>query len=290
MLTRSPTICFVHEEGDQPSTRWFLYPAQHLESASTCTLTALERGCEPDADIYVVERALWRVPIERLRAKRKRIFGWLDDAVWLMPILTPQALAWNVRWPEYIRLMGQVDGMICPSRLLAADLGALTTTPTHYIPNYHDFPRQEHGKRDLGVVGWGGSYLHWVSWRDSSAYKLIPPDFRVEIIDHYLVAEMLKPYNKVKLVPALAFEDYLRHVANWDSYVIPMAGAYDQRRSWIKVLEAAYCGTETMLFGDTALPYADCPDVAFIGMGKEWAEEQRITRHLDEWTGVLFNG
>jgi hypothetical protein len=288
---QAPSVCFVYEEGDQPSTRWFLYPARHL-SASTCTFAALEHGYEPDADIYVVERALWRTPIERLRAKYKRIFGWLDDAVWLMPIQTPQAEAWNIRWPEYIRLMGQVDGMICPSRLLAADLGGLTTTPTHYIPNYHDFPVIAAGEHDPELAGWGGSYFHWTSWRDSGAYKQIPSHLRVEIIDNFLVAEMLKPYNEVELVPALEFSAYLARVATWGFYVIPMAGAYDARRSWIKFLEAAYAQTSIILMGDKPTPaYADCPwHIRGLVERAQWAEAQRITHHLEEWIGVLLDG
>jgi hypothetical protein len=289
MPTNSLAVCFVHEEFYQPSTRWFLYPARHLESASSCTFTELERGQEPDAAVYVVERALWRVPFERLHSKRKRIFGWLDDAVWQMPLQSPQAELWRGRWPDYIQLLAKVAGMICPSRLLAEDIGQLTTTPVHYIPNYHDFPVVAAGVHDRGVVGWGGSYLHWISWRDSGAYKLIPPDLTVEIIDHYIVAQMIKPFNKVKLLPTLAFADYLRHVVNWDAYVIPLAGDYDLRRSWIKVLEAAYCGTPVMAFGMLG-PYADCPLAAFVGTGQEWAEAQRITQHLDEWKGVLFDG
>jgi len=289
---RPPSICFVYEEGDQPSTRWFLYPARYLESASTCTFAALEAGYEPNADIYVVERALWRVPIERLRSKRKRIFGWLDDAVWLMPILTPQAEAWQQRWSEYIQLMGQVDGMICPSRLLAADLRRLTNTPIHHIPNYHDFPVVPTDQHDLNLAGWGGSYLHWTSWRDSGAYRKIPSHLRVEIIDNFLVAEMLKPYNEVTLIPVLDFTAYLTRVATWGFYVIPMAGAYDARRSWIKFLEAAYTMTSVILMGDKATPaYADCPlEERSLEELARWAEAQRITQHLDEWTGVLFDG
>jgi hypothetical protein len=296
-LVHSPSVCFVYEEGDQPSTRWFLYPARFLASAGTCTFAALEHGYEPDADIYVVERALWRTPIERLRAKRRRIFGWLDDAVWLMPIQTPQSEAWKQRWPEYIRLMDQVDGMICPSRLLATDLAALTTTPTHYIPNYHDFPVIAPSEHDLELAGWGGSYFHWTSWRDSGAYKQVPSHLRVEIIDNFLVAEMLRPYNQVELVPALEFGAYLERIATWGFYVIPMAGAYDARRSWIKFLEAAYVGTSVCFMGDHDLEghepvaYADCPSRR-IGIASlvQWAEAQRITHHLDEWIGVLFDG
>jgi len=292
MLTRAPSVCFVHEDGNQPSTRWFLYPARHLESASTCTFAELEAGHEPDADVYVVERSLWRVPIERLRARRKRLFAWLDDAVWLLPILTPQAEAWRARWPEYLRLLDRIDGVICPSALLAADMGRFTHTTTHYIPNYHDFPVIPEGRHALDVAGWGGSYFHWTSWRDSGAYRNIPTHLKVEIIDHSLVAEMIRPYNEVKLWPCLDFEAYLQRVAEWGFYLIPMMGAYDARRSWIKFLEAAYVMTSVRLMGDTATPaYADCPlDMLSIEKLARWAEAQRITQHLAEWRGVLFDG
>jgi hypothetical protein len=239
----------------------------------------------------VIERALWRVPIARLRAQRRRILAWLDDAVWMMPISVPSAEAWRVRWPAYVRSLGQIDGVICPSRRLASDIGKLTSTPTHFIPNYHDFPLIPEGAHDLGVAGWGGSYLHWTSWRDSGAFRQIPKHLRVEIIDHFLVAEMLRPYNQVVALPPMSIEAYLQRVASWGFYVIPLAGPYDARRSWIKFLEAAYVGTSPILFNPEEIQiYADCPQQLGIESQMRWAEEQRITRHLDEWRGVIYHG
>ena len=249
-------------------------------------------GREPDAAVYVIERVLWRVPIERLRARHKRILVWLDDAVWLMPIQIPSAEAWKARWPAYVRSLGQIDGVICPSHLLAQDIGKLTSTPTHFIPNYHDFPFIPEGEHNLGVAGWGGSYFHWTSWRDSGAYMQVPGHLRIEIIDHAMVAEMLRPYNhQVLALPALDFEAYLRRVATWGFYMIPLAGEYDARRSWIKFLEAAYVGASPILFDpEETQVYADCPQQSGIENQRRWAEAQRITHHLDEWRGVIYHG
>jgi hypothetical protein len=280
-------ICFVHVSTELPSTRWFLYPAPHL-GASSCTVAELQAGLEPNADIYVVQHDLLAIPFARLRSRHKRIFLWLDDAIWMYPIKTIPGDRIAQLWPSYQLALPLVDGAICPSRLLAQDIGKFAHVPTFYIPNYHDFPSLDACvERDPDLVGWGGSYFHLVSWRDSGAYKCIPKSFHVEIIDHHLVAEMIRPFNEVTLLPCLAFEAYLRRVQTWAFYVLPLAGGYDLRRSWIKVLEAAYCGTPVLPFGVNLATYVECPHEAWSGTGQDWAEDQRITHHLEAWKGVL---
>ena len=98
-------------------------------------------------------------------------------------------------------------------------------------------------------------------------------------------------------MPTLEFTAYLERVATWGFYVIPMAGAYDAHRSWIKFLEAVYVGTSVFFTGTHDLEgheppaYADCPS-RMLGSANlmRWAEEQRITHHLDEWIGVFSHG
>ena len=132
------------------------------------------------------------------------------------------------------------------------------------------------GHNGVPLVGWAGSLQHVVSWRESGMWSRVPENCVVEVMDHMQVFMALKPYVMARFIPyAITVQAYLERVATWDAYLIPMAGEYDRRKSWVKALDACYAGVPWISDGDVdAEVYRDVP----FGKSLEWLK--------DGWTGL----
>lgn len=270
------------------------YPAVEADWP-ICKTAEADAGFEPDADVYVVQLTLIKPPIRRWHAKGKGVFVWLDDAFWMMPIRSKPQETWSRAWPDVCEWLGEVDGIIVPSRVLAQDM--LEYNPNVcFIPNYHRFfdgISRQWPKGD-NLIGYGGSYYHWASWRDTRCWEVLPGRAWCNIVGMPMLASMIEHYRKdlrVQRSDLQKPDDYLMLVGHWKWQPIPCHGEYDRRRSWIKALESLFVGTAWTGFGNAVEDvYGAVPELV---QGRdpteamEWARRQHIRYHLDEWKGVL---
>lgn len=300
MKGKETKVCFVVTDSESPSTRWFLYAGRAL-GAKISTFYALGEGAHSDCDVYVLERETWRFPFQRLG--RARVLAWLDDAYHLMPSIAHNVRYWQDMLPMFRRCLRKCDGVIAPNPHLLADY-AEYVPEAYLIPNYHNFPKlPDDIERKKDLIGWGGSWAHWPSWRDTGLHLYLPKEYAVQICGSKPVWYMAQMYHpNVEFVADQHMPGYLKTQATWNAALIPVSGEYDKRRSWVKAVEAAYSGTPWCAVGDVAdLLYGNCqggvtyPDPtrleSFLGKeipsGQSWAESLRITNHLDEWWAAL---
>jgi hypothetical protein len=286
--------CFVVAGGEQPSSRWMSYPA--VEAGwPICKTSDADTGFEPDADVYVVQLTIIKPPIRRWHAQGKGVFLWIDDALWMMPYRTKQQEIWAKAWPDVCQWLREVDGVIAPSPVLAEDMYKYNRNSS-YIPNYHgyhDLNWTGHW-RDRKLVGYGGSFFHWISWRDTRCWLHLPYASTCNIVALPQLASAIADYRPdIKVVREDKQDplDYLILMSHWSWQPIPAHGEYDRRRSWIKALEALLVGTAWTGYGNAVDDvYAHMPSLEpgqDPGEAMQWADEQHIRYHLDEWRGVL---
>jgi hypothetical protein len=284
--------CFVVAGWDQPSSHWMTHAAKRL-GWPICTVAQAGGGEEPEAEVYVVQMTQVPPPTRRWQTRGKGVFLWLDDALWLMPDFTKPAKMWQGLWPEVLHWLAEVDGVIAPSQVLADDLSRWNRN-VNFIPNYHAYdealiPQVARTK----LIGYAGSLYHWLSWRDTRAWETLPKGAGMVIVDLAMLAsaiELARPDLRVTRTGRLDTYDYLGQLASWRYEPIPMHGAYDLRRSWIKALECCLVGTPWQPIGNACeavyagVPNYEQPDT---NLAKVWARQQHIQYHLDEWKGVL---
>lgn len=297
-----PHIQFVLSDMPQPSSRWLGYAAAGLGrldaiSASSCTFRALPR-LAAKSDILVVEHNL---PLALARGARgTRVFLWLDDALWCVPGDGEHARQLRALWHGIVHNRRELAGIITPSASMAAELRQrLPGIAVRHIPNYHDFeevPAAQRGSR----VGWGGSNYHVTSWRGTAdIWRSALASYALDIVGNPQVAQMLRDAGvSVEECLALAFPEYLARMATWLAALVVVHGEYDRYRSWIKALEACWCGVPWWGMGDQVenvyygvpgrvldLRYASNVDGRKL---HKWAGKQRIDLHTSEWTRFLL--
>jgi hypothetical protein len=116
------------------------------------------------------------------------------------------------------------------------------------VPNYIDLEKYQSLERQLhdGVwIGWGGSLSHLQSFTGSGILTALKrvcrarPQVKVLIhgSDRQLFEQLPLPPEQKVLHPWVAYAEWPRRLVNFDIGLAPLHGAYDERRSWIKVLE-----------------------------------------------------
>ncbi|MBI3763257.1 MAG: hypothetical protein HY260_15535 [Chloroflexi bacterium] len=220
--------------------------------------------CDP-ADVIVVQRNLVGpvlTALQHWKARDKTVIADFDDAYNLMP-------ATNVAYRFWVEgIAARPDGReekidplplaqfkwglrlahaaTVPSKRLADDWRAYADM--HYVPNYIDLEKYQNvaaAPRDGIVLGWGGSLSHLQSFTGSSILAALKrvcrarPQMKVmicgndrRIFDHL----PLPPAQKI-LRPWVPYAEWPRRLAEFDIGLAPLFGQYDERRSWIKVLE-----------------------------------------------------
>jgi glycosyltransferase involved in cell wall biosynthesis len=132
-----------------------------------------------------------------------------------------------------------------PSAQLAEDWRSYTET--YYLPNYMELDRylevipQPH--EDV-IIGWGGSLSHVQSFVDSGVLTALKtvckarPNVKVMICGDERVYQLLQvPANQKIFQPWVSYKEWPQQLAYYDIGIAPLCGAYDQRRSWIKIME-----------------------------------------------------
>jgi glycosyltransferase involved in cell wall biosynthesis len=168
------------------------------------------------------------------------------------------------------RMVGAVSS---PSHLILDDWRPYGVR-TYWLPNYLEEKRyvgwKSRNESGMVTIGGGGSLTHLHSWKDSGLAEAINqlaaenPKVAVTLAGDERQMKLLKlrPSQRVVLgwVPP---SQYAQSVSRFDIAVVPLAGEYDRRRSWIKYAEYAVMGVPWI--GTDSDPNRDLP---FDGCGR----------------------
>jgi glycosyltransferase involved in cell wall biosynthesis len=229
-----------------------------------------------DADIIILQRNIFGPIVNKvsyLRAMGKTVLVDLDDAYHLMTSetgLEDQSGFWHmgivtrdgkkttinptpITFLEWgVKLAGAVG---TPSKVLCQDWVKFGVR-TYYLPNYVDLrfypldkrpPYKEPGKI---YIGGGGSLGHRLSWTKSGVQealvRLLGENHNVTLVwtGDEKIQTFFKDIRPSQRVPMgwIPYASYARSLSILDLGIIPLAGEYDRRRSYIKPLEYATMG------------------------------------------------
>lgn len=247
------------------------------------------------ADVVVIERLLVRplhIVIKWLRAIGKQVWCTFDDAYHLMPAGVGDAFktwrggndALNGRGDilgEFREGLKLCTGALVPSKVLQEDY-------RRYNPNIQFVPNFLYGKLwenlppkdpDNIIIGWGGSSGHYESIRDSGIVPALGQLCRkyprmyvhLQSSDQRILALFNKMGVRYRAFDWVKFEDWPKVVATFTVGIIPVSGAYDDRRSNLKQLENSIAGVPWV--ATNAPPYWDYRTGGILISNKpsEWA-------------------
>jgi hypothetical protein len=138
-----------------------------------------------------------------------------------------------------------VHAATVPSTALANDWSEYA--PFYYLPNFIEVERYSQAlpqAHDNVIIGWGGSLSHLQSFQGSGILTALKnvcerrPKAKVMICGDKRVYNLLPlPEDQKIYQPYVEAADWPHQLAKFDIGLAPLCGPYDQRRSWIKVLE-----------------------------------------------------
>lgn len=250
------------------------------------------------ADLLIVQRNLFGATLQKIayyKALGKAVVVDFDDAYHQMGLDTgsPSSEFWHngfvsvnsagqkqlldppplrqIEWGA--KLAGAVSS---PSQVILDDWNKLLGVKTYWLPNYiepwlyqfHDVYR-DHGEI---YIGGGGSMSHLKSWQRSGAVealiRLMRADKRVHVVvaGDERVAKLYRgaPPSRIHKKAWLPYALYSRSLSYLDIGLLPLAGEYDMRRSWIKPVE-------------------------YSAMGIPWVGSNYPSNHLEFGSGVLVD-
>lgn len=237
---------------------------------------AAQYACE-DADVIVLQRGAmpdtWAA-LEHWRQRGKVVLADIDDGYPQITAEHPAFEFWHrgiVRGhdgavvnqlprpaiQEMAAGLARVRGLTAPNRLILADWAEVVGVPGQYVPNYLPTRPYLAAKRTRGPdmdgtvwVAWGGSAGHFGSFRDSGVLYALArviakrPHVRFVMMgaDLRILASLpLKDSQKINL-HWRPYAEWPGRLVNFDVGLIPVAGAFDARRSWLKPLEYSLAG------------------------------------------------
>ena len=163
----------------------------------------------------------------------------------------------TLRW--YVKLVGSVSS---PSQVICDDWSSLVKT--YLVPNYLDgniYHRYDvHRETGKLYIGWGGSATHLNSWIGSGASEAlfqITKEFKNVIVllggDERVLSYVKVPDNRRVKLGWVNMALWPMNLSRFDIGLAPLFGAYDDRRSSLKVLEFLMMGIPSLV--SDALPY-----------------------------------
>ena len=270
-----------------------------------------QAACE-EADVIVVQRNAFGPVLQAMqywKARDKTVILDFDDAYHLIP---PQAKNYAF-WIEGRLIQCGPDGTpipipiqpppltqfqwglqlahaaTTPSRLLAADWQAQTHTPIYHLPNYLDLPRYLNirpSPHEGIVIGWGGSLSHLHSFTESGILKALRriclrrPRVHILICGDARIFQALNvPKEQKHFLPWTTPDSWPQYLSKFDIGIAPLQGAYDQRRSWIKVLE--YMIMKVPWVASQGAPYNDLKDFGTLVHNEPYAWENALLEIID---------
>jgi hypothetical protein len=243
--------------------------------------TDIVNQCLDICEVIVIERLLVSntiTPVIDLEAQGRVVIADVDDAYNLMPKTVPTHKFWhdgiikvpdrqgNVREAKMIVSpkdqlewgMKLVHAVTTPSKVLVKDWLRYRDDVYHapnYIPTmmylkHKKFKGRTDDERETKfIIGWGGSWTHIESWKDSGVIDALRDVCKKRKNVVIRIAGGDKRVAEAIDIPARvfpeAFVDYDKWppvFAGWDLGLVPLAGEYDNRRSWIKSLEYTLMG------------------------------------------------
>ncbi|MFZ5809924.1 MAG: glycosyltransferase [Chloroflexota bacterium] len=232
------------------------------------------------ADVLVVERNLFGpvlTAIQYWKARDKVIIADFDDAYTCMHPTNLNYRFWaegfqretgvKIDPPPLTQFkwgLRLVHAATVPSRRLADDWR--TYTEVYYLPNYIDLNMYQNSQTQTHegvIIGWGGSMSHYQSFMESGVAEALRrvckarPQVRVMICgnDGRIGRDLDLPTNQLIVQPWVPYSEWPSVLANFDIGLAPLFGEYDERRSWIKVLE--YMVMKIPWVASDGPPYSD---------------------------------
>lgn len=291
-----------------------LHSAQLLDIVAFAQNTPSAQQLCTWADVIVIQRNLFGPvlnAIQRWKARDKIVIADFDDAYDLMPpgaknfefwvhgrravndqaqktayeVIDPSPLT-QFRWG--LRL---VHAATMPSLQLVEDWKALSNA--FYLPNYIEtenyletVPRPHEGL----VIGWGGSLTHLQSFTESGLLPALRnlcrarPQVRVQICGDERVFALLDiPAAQKQFQPWVSYAQWPQQLATFDIGIAPLCGPYDQRRSWIKVME--YMLMKIPWIASDGPAYRSLRSYGWLVQNKAAAWERILFDMVDHLTG-----
>lgn len=217
------------------------------------------------ADIIVVQRNLFGpvlAAIQHWKARDKTIIADFDDAYhlmhpsnsaykfWMEGVITAEGKPVQKMDPPPLTQfkwgLRLAHAAAVPSKRLADDWQSYTEMM--YVPNYIDLEQYKNITAEPHegiVIGWGGSMSHLQSFTGSGVAAALKrvckarPQVKVLICgnDRRILEYLPIPPEQKLYHPWVPHNEWPRVLAKMDIGLAPLHGAYDERRSWIKVLE-----------------------------------------------------
>ncbi|GAB4479687.1 MAG: hypothetical protein Kow0088_20830 [Anaerolineales bacterium] len=259
-----------------------------------------------EADILVVERNLFGPVLSAIqywKARDKVVLADFDDAYHLMHPSNPNYTFWSqgirrdngqkVEPPPLTQFkwgLRLVHAATTPSQRLAADWRAYTKMI--YVPNYIDlnlYQNVQTQKHDGIIIGWGGSVSHYQSFVESGLIPALQrlcqarPQVRVMICgaDLRIVKQLNLPKEQLIHVPWVPHDRWATVLSQFDIGIAPLAGEYDQRRSWIKVLE--YMLMKIPWVASEGAPYEEFRSYGWLVQNTAQAWQRVLLDVVDHW-------
>jgi len=224
--------------------------------------TAANQLCDW-ADIIVIQRNLFGPVLGAMqywKARDKTLVVDFDDAYQLMH---PSNLNYSFWLQGISRQPGKLvmdppplnqfkwglrmaHAGVTPSKRLCDDWKAFNDIV--YLPNYIELQHYQNNAAEAHdgiIIGWGGSISHLQSFQDSGVIPALKkvcrarPNVKVMVCGNDArVIESIPVSARQKLFhPWVPYQQWPSVLAKFDIGLAPLSGEYDERRSWIKVLE-----------------------------------------------------
>lgn len=217
------------------------------------------------ADVIVIQRNLFGPTlsaIQHWKARDKVMVADFDDAYNYIHPTNASFHFWNegqLRKPDGTQEqmdpppltqfkwgLRLVHATTVPSKRLADDWQSYTDM--YYLPNFIDLRRYENNvpqPHDGIILGWGGSVSHLQSFEGSGILtalkRVCKARSQVKVMvcgsDKRIFDQLPLPPEQKIHQPWVPYSEWARVLSQFDIGLAPLFGAFDERRSWIKVLE-----------------------------------------------------
>jgi len=274
-------------------------------------------------EIVVIERlaiANTITPIIDLEAQGMVVIADVDDAYNLMPKTVPTYKFWHdgvIKVPDQNGNPREVKMVIAPKDQLAWGLKLVhaVTTPSkvlakdwlrycnnvyvapNYIPTmtylkHKKFkPKTDNERETKFIIGWGGSWTHIESWKDSGVIEALRDicKKRKNVVIRIAggdkrVSDAIDIPGRVFPEAFVDFDKWPPVFATWDLGLVPLAGEYDNRRSWIKSLEYTLMGIPWI--GTKAPPTEELADYGTRVKNTSFDWKRAINYAIDNYSEV----
>jgi len=134
-----------------------------------------------------------------------------------------------------------------------------------YLPFRRPVSHTPKEREERFIIGWGGSFSHLESWTNSGVIEGLKmvcqkhPNVLIKVAGgDPRVPEAINLPGRVISTGWTPWQEWPKALVEYDLGLIPLSGAYDDRRSWIKALEFTLMGIPWV--GSKMIPTEDFAD------------------------------